>query len=59
MRELLVPHFSQRIESLNYLLVNVASIALIDILNTLSPSLKDPFHIFSRNRPQNGVELVE
>jgi hypothetical protein len=59
MRELLVLHFRKRIIWLNCLLANVASIALIDILNTLSPSLKDPFQFFSRNQSQNYLELVK
>jgi hypothetical protein len=57
MRELLVLHFSERIILIKYLFVNVSSIALITILNALSPSLKKPFQFFSRNQPQNCVEL--
>jgi hypothetical protein len=49
MRELPMLHFSKRIVLLNCVLVNVASIALIDILNALSPSLKDSFQFFSKN----------
>jgi hypothetical protein len=55
MRELLVLHFGQRIGLFNFLLVNVVYVALIDILNALSPSLTDPFQFFSRNRPRNCV----
>jgi hypothetical protein len=43
MRELLVLHFSKGIVFLNCLLVSAAGIALISILNALSPSLKNPF----------------
>jgi hypothetical protein len=59
MRELHVLRFSKHIVLLNSLLVNVASITLIYILNALSPSLKDTFQFFSRNQPQNCVELFE
>jgi hypothetical protein len=59
MHELLVLQFSKRIILLNCLLVNVASIVLIDIRNALSPSLKDPLQFFSRHRPQNCVDLFE
>jgi hypothetical protein len=59
MRKLLVVHFSKRVVLLNCLLVKVSSIALVDILDALSPSLKDPFQFFSRNRPQNCVGLFE
>jgi hypothetical protein len=59
MRELLMLHFRKCIVLLNCLFVNVASMALIDILNALSSGLKDVFQFFSRNRPQNFVELFE
>jgi hypothetical protein len=59
MRELLVLLFSRHVVLLNCLSVNVASIALTDILNALSASLKNPFQLFSRSRPQNQVELFE
>jgi hypothetical protein len=59
MRELLALQFSKRIVLLNCPLVKGASIALINILNALSPSLEDPFQAFSRNRPQICVELSE
>jgi hypothetical protein len=59
MNELLVLQFSKRIGLLNCLLVIVASVALIDILNTLSLSLKDLFQFSSRNRLHHCVELFE
>jgi hypothetical protein len=40
MSQLFARHFSKGIVLLNYLLVNIASIALIDILNALSASSK-------------------
>jgi hypothetical protein len=52
MRKLLVLHFSKPIVLLNYLLVNAASIALIEILNTLSLSLKD------LSNPSPGIYLI-
>jgi hypothetical protein len=54
MRELLVLHFSKCIVLINCLLINAASIALIDILKGLSPSLKDLFQ-FS---PGIGINIV-
>jgi hypothetical protein len=53
MPEFRVLHSSKCLVLRKCLLINAASIALIDILSVLSPSLKDLFQFFSRNRPQN------
>jgi hypothetical protein len=59
MRELLMMHFSQGSELVHCLLASVAYIALIDILNALSPNFKDSFQFFSGNQLQNYLELFE
>jgi hypothetical protein len=54
MCELLVLHFSKRIALINCLSVSFASIALIDILNAFSPSLKN----LSNSYPGADIRII-
>jgi hypothetical protein len=59
MRQPLVMDFRKCIILANYVLVNVASIILAYTANAFQSSLKDAFQFFTRNHPQNRMQLFK